>query len=220
MIALSTIAPFIEHTLLKPEATQAAISQLCEEALQYSFAAVCVNPYYISQVRNLLQGSTVRVCSVIGFPLGANRTSSKVNEVIGALADGATELDMVMNIAAAKDGDWRTVEDDIAAVVKAAASQAVVKVIIETALLSEQEKELACLVAQKAGATYVKTSTGFASGGATVADVALMRQTVPQMRIKASGGIRDLAAAISLLQAGANRLGLSASVALMQEEAR
>ena len=214
----TSIASTIDHTLLKPDATADAVRQICAEAREHGFASVCVNSCHVALVAAELHGTPIQVCSVIGFPLGAAATLSKVFESIDAIADGATELDMVINIGAAKEGDWRTVEDDIAAVTKAAKGKALVKVIIETCLLTDQEKELACLVAKKAGADFVKTSTGFSSGGATVADVELMRRTVPDMKIKASGGIRDLATAKAMLAAGADRLGCSAGVAIVGEE--
>ncbi|MCL2498546.1 MAG: deoxyribose-phosphate aldolase [Symbiobacteriaceae bacterium] len=214
----ASVASYIDHTLLKPEATPTAVRQLCAEAKEFGFASVCVNPWHLPLVAAELAGSQVAPCCVIGFPLGANATLTKVNEAVAAIAAGATELDMVINIGAAKEGDWRIVEDDITDVVKAATGKALVKVIIETCLLSDREKELACLVAQKAGATFVKTSTGFSTGGATVADVELMRRTVPQMKIKASGGIRDLASAQAMIAAGADRLGCSAGVAIVKQE--
>lgn len=215
---MTTIAPYIDHTLLKADATPADIRKLCAEAKHYGFASVCVNPIYVSLAAAELQDSPIRVCCVIGFPLGAHLTAIKVSEARDALAAGAQELDMVMAIGAAKSGAWREVEDDIAAVVKAAKQQALVKVILEMCLLSDQEKELACLVARKAGAAFVKTSTGFSSGGATPADVQLMRRVVPDMKIKASGGIRNLATARALLAAGADRLGCSAGAQLIEDE--
>ncbi|MCL2547758.1 MAG: deoxyribose-phosphate aldolase [Symbiobacteriaceae bacterium] len=218
MSSSTSIASVIDHTLLKPEATTDAVRQICAEALEFNFASVCVNSCHATLVSDLLRGSEVKTCCVIGFPLGAASTLSKVFEAVTAIANGANELDMVINIGAVKEGDWRTVEDDITAVANVAKGKAQLKVILETCLLDDQEKELACLVARKAGADYVKTSTGFSSGGATVADVRLMKRTVPQMKIKASGGIRDLHTARAMLEAGADRLGCSAGVAIVKEE--
>lgn len=213
------IAHLIDHTLLKPEATAQQITQLCQEALQYNFASVCVNPVHVSHAAELLRDSAVKVCTVIGFPLGALPPADKIRETEEAIAAGATEVDMVINLGALKEGDDALVERDIAGVVQAAQRRgALCKVIIETALLTEEEKVRACRLAQNAGADFVKTSTGFSSGGATVEDVALMRQTVgPTMGVKASGGVRNLAEAKRLVAAGANRIGASASVKIVQE---
>ena len=213
------IAGLIDHTLLKPDVTTAQIAQLCQEALQYNFASVCVNPTHVKLAAELLQNSSVEVCTVIGFPLGATTTEVKIFETEQALRDGATEVDMVINIGVLKSGDDELVEQDISGVTQAAHnSGALCKVIIETALLTDEEKVQACRLAQKAGADFVKTSTGFSSGGATVADVILMRQTVgPTMGVKASGGIRTLAKAKNMVAAGANRLGVSNGVKIMQE---
>ena len=212
-----SLAAYIDHTLLKPDANEAAIRTLCEEAIIYQFSSVCVNAIHVPLAASLLQSTEIAVCCVVGFPLGSSSTFAKVCEAREAVISGATELDMVIALGALKSGNWRQVEDDIAAVVKAVAPYAV-KVIIETCLLTEQEKELACYVAQKAGAAFVKTSTGFSTGGATVADIELMRATVPNMRIKASGGIRDLATARAMIQAGADRLGCSAGASIVEEE--
>ena len=212
-----SLAGYIDHTLLKPDATEAAIRKLCEEAIIYQFASVCVNAIYVPLAASLLQDTGIDVCCVVGFPLGSATTYTKVCEAREAVATGATELDMVVSLGALKSGNWRYVENDIAAVVQAA-SPHLVKVIIETCLLTLQEKELACYVAQKAGAAFVKTSTGFSTAGATVDDVQLMHATVPNMRIKASGGIRDLETARAMILAGANRLGCSAGAAIVEAE--
>jgi deoxyribose-phosphate aldolase len=210
---------FIDHTLLKPEATTQQIKQLCEEARQYNFASVCINPVQVKLAAQLLQNSEVEVCTVIGFPLGATPSRVKVFEAEQALNDGATEIDMVINIGALKEGNDDLVEQDIVDVVQAAHRQkALCKVIIETALLTDEEKVRACRLAKKAGADFVKTSTGFSSGGATVEDVALMRQTVgPDIGVKAAGGIKTLTDAQNMIAAGATRLGVSAGVKIAQE---
>ncbi len=219
MIKAEEIARIIDHTLLKPDATPEQVRQVCEEAKTYQFASVVVNPVYARFVAQQLQGSNVKVCVVIGFPLGANLTQVKVYETEQALNDGATEVDMVINIGALKSKDNELVERDIAGVVQMAHSRkALVKVIIETALLTEEEKVRACQIAQKAGAHFVKTSTGFSSGGATVEDITLMRRVVgPNIGVKASGGIKTLADAQSMIAAGATRLGASAGVKIVQE---
>lgn len=219
MIKAEEIARIIDHTLLKPDATPEQVRQVCEEAKTYQFASVVVNPVYARFVAQQMQGSNVKVCVVIGFPLGANLTQVKVYETEQALNDGATEVDMVINIGALKSKDNELVERDIAGVVQMAHSRkALVKVIIETALLTEEEKVRACQIAQKAGAHFVKTSTGFSSGGATVEDITLMRRVVgPNIGVKASGGIKTLADAQSMIAAGATRLGASAGVKIVQE---
>jgi deoxyribose-phosphate aldolase len=213
------VAYLIDHTLLKPEATVSEIAQLCHEAILYNFASVCVNPTHVKLAAQLLQNSEVRVCSVVGFPLGATPTEVKVFETQQALKDGAKEIDMVINIGALKGGDEALVEQDIAEVVAAAhRGGAIVKVIIEAALLTDDEKVCACQLAKKAGADFVKTSTGFSRSGATIEDVALMRRTVgPGMGVKAAGGIRSLADAENMLMAGASRLGASAGVKIVKE---
>ena len=213
------IARFIDHTLLKPEATTQQIEQLCREALTYNFASVCINPTYVKLAAELLHGSDVDVCTVVGFPLGANITATKVFETEQALHDGATEIDMVINIGALKSGNEALVEHDIAEIVSKSHNRgAICKVIIETALLTEEEKIKACQLAKKVGADFVKTSTGFSSSGANVDDVALMRRTVgPDIGVKASGGIRTLADAKNMIAAGANRLGVSAGVKIVKE---
>lgn len=219
MLTATELAQMIDHTLLKPEATPAQITQLCAEAASYQFAAVCVNPVNVAQAAELLRGTEVAVCTVVGFPLGATLPAVKAYETVQAIAAGATEIDMVINIGALKAGQQGRVQEDIAAVTRTAHEHgATVKVIIEAALLTDEEKRLACELAQAAGADYVKTSTGFAAGGATVADVALMRQTVgPYMGVKAAGGIRTLDDAQAMTAAGATRLGASASVSIMRE---
>ncbi len=213
------LARMIDHTLLKPDATPDQIAQLCFEARKYGFASVCINPAHVSLAAQLLKGSEVKVCTVIGFPLGANAPEVKAYEATQALDDGATEIDMVINIGALKARDYETCARDVRAVVLAVHPRgALVKVIIEAVLLTREEKIAACLIAKEAGADYVKTSTGFASGGATVEDVALMRQVVgPGMGVKAAGGIRNLAEAQSMVQAGATRIGASAGVKIVQE---
>jgi len=214
------LAGMIDHTLLKPEATRTQIEQLCTEARQFQFASVCVNPAWVRLCARLLAGSPVLVCTVVGFPLGATLPEVKAFETRRAIRYGAEEIDMVINIGALKSGDHELVERDIMAVVDACREEgAVSKVIIEAALLTDAEKETACLLAKSAGADFVKTSTGFGPGGATVADVALMRRVVgPEMGIKAAGGIRTLADAEKMIAAGASRIGASASVKIMQEK--
>lgn len=210
-----TIAAMIDHTLLKPEATPAQIEKLCAEAAEYHFASVCVNPVYIPLAARLLKGTGVKVCCVVGFPLGAIATEQKAAEAASCAAMGAEELDMVIHVGAAKAGDWALVQRDIEGVVKAAAGHTV-KVIIETCLLTDEEKVKACEAAKAAGADFVKTSTGFSTGGATTHDIALMRKTVgPEMGVKASGGIRDYETAMAMIEAGANRIGASAGIAIV-----
>ncbi|MCX7669712.1 MAG: deoxyribose-phosphate aldolase, partial [Anaerolineae bacterium] len=207
------------HTLLKPEATADQIVKLCAEARENGFATVCVNPTWVALAAQELRGSPVKVCTVVGFPLGATLPEVKAFETERAIALGASEIDMVQNIGALKSRDYKLVADDIAAVVRVAhARQASVKVIIETALLTDDEKIESCVIAQAAGADYVKTSTGFSTGGATVADVALMRRVVgPGMGVKASGGIKSAADAAQMIAAGATRLGASAGVKIVRE---
>ena len=210
-----TIASMIDHTLLKPEATPAQVEKLCAEAAEYHFASVCVNPVYIPLAARLLDGTGVKVCCVVGFPLGAIAPEQKAAEAASCAAMGAEELDMVIHVGAAKAGDWALVQRDIAGVVKAAAGRTV-KVIIETCLLTDEEKVKACEAAKAAGADFVKTSTGFSTGGATTHDIALMRKTVgPEMGVKASGGIRDYAMAMAMIEAGANRIGASAGIEIV-----
>jgi deoxyribose-phosphate aldolase len=210
---------YIDHTLLKPDATAAMIDRLCAEAKQHQFAAVCVNPTWVRRAAQLLAGTGVKVCTVIGFPLGATTPAAKAAETRDAVAGGAAEVDMVLNIGALKSGELELVRQDIAAVVEAAGG-ALVKVILETGLLSEAEKVTACKLSVAAGAHFVKTSTGFGPGGATLEDVALLRQTVgPAIGVKASGGVRDRATAVAMIEAGATRIGSSAGVALVTGEA-
>jgi deoxyribose-phosphate aldolase len=215
------IAALIDHTILKADATRGDIVKVCREARQYSFASVCVNSYWVPLVRSELAGSPVKVCTVVGFPLGAASTESKVAETQTAVRDGAREIDMVINIGALKSGDRDAVRADIEAVVRAShQGGAIVKVIIETALLTDPEKTLASVLSKEAGADYVKTSTGFSSAGATAHDVALMRAAVgPTMGVKASGGIRTLDDLRTMTAAGATRIGASASVKIVEATA-
>ncbi|HQY68503.1 MAG TPA: deoxyribose-phosphate aldolase [Pyrinomonadaceae bacterium] len=212
-------ASLIDHTLLKPEASESDIKKLCAEAVQFGFASVCVNPAWVKKAAGFLKGSGVPVCTVIGFPLGATLPDVKAFEARRAIFNGATEVDMVINIGALKSGDDCTVEDDIRAVVEAAHENHVLcKVIIETALLSDDEKVRACIASQNAGADFVKTSTGFAKGGATVNDVALMRHTVGKaLGVKASGGVKGIDDARAMFEAGATRIGASVGVKIAQE---
>ncbi|KMZ41617.1 MULTISPECIES: deoxyribose-phosphate aldolase [Bacillales] len=206
---------YIDHTLLKPDATQEMIDKLCEEAREHDFMSVCVNPYWVKRSAELLAGSDVKVCTVIGFPLGASTIESKAAETRDAIANGATEVDMVLNVGALKSGDLETVKKDIAAV-KQAAGDILLKVILETCLLTEEEKVVACKLSVEAGADYVKTSTGFSTGGATVEDIALMRKTVgPNVGVKASGGVRDGETAVAMIEAGASRIGTSSGVSIV-----
>ena len=215
----SDVAALIDHTLLKPEATAADAERLCQEAIEHGFASVCVNAVFVPKVALLLTGSPVKTCSVIGFPLGATLTRAKVDEAGAALEEGAQELDMVIHIGALRAGDKQSVAADIRAVAEACHSaHALCKVIIETCLLTEDEKERACRISRDAGADFVKTSTGFSSGGATAADVALMRRVVgAEMGVKASGGIRSLDELLAMVQAGANRIGTSAGPKILAE---
>jgi deoxyribose-phosphate aldolase len=213
----SDIASYIDHTMLGPSTTGPQVDRLCEEARRYGFAAVCVNPMWVRRCRDNLRGSKVRIASVVGFPLGANATETKVMEARRALRDGAREIDMVINVGLLKEGDFAAVQQDIARVADACREVgAVCKVIIEAALLSDEEKVIACQLAQAAKADYVKTSTGFGPGGATVYDVALMRETVgPSMGVKASGGIKTADDAEQMIGAGATRIGASAGVSIV-----
>jgi deoxyribose-phosphate aldolase len=217
-----SLASWIDHTLLKPEATPGQIEKLCAEARQYEFASVCINPVFVPLARDLLAGSPVLVCTVIGFPLGATLSQAKVAETRLAIEAGAREVDMVIPVGLLKGEQYQAVADDIRCVVEAAhPAGAVVKVIQEMALLSRFEKIIACLISQSAGADFVKTSTGFGPGGATLEDVELMRRVVgPQLGVKAAGGVRSLADARAMLLAGATRLGTSAGVKIMQEAAQ
>ena len=212
-------ASFVDHTLLKPDATENDIRKLCQEAVQYKFASVCVNPSWVKKASEFLRGSDVPVCTVIGFPLGATLSDVKAFEARRAIFNGAREVDMVINIGALKSGDDCAVEADIRSVVEAAHENHVLcKVIIETALLTDEEKVRACLASKNAGADFVKTSTGFAKGGATVEDVALMRRVVgSNLGVKASGGVKGIADAKALVAAGATRIGASVGVKIAQE---
>jgi deoxyribose-phosphate aldolase len=211
------LAGYIDHTLLKPEATVSDIEKLCGEARRYGFASVCINPSYVPLCSRLLKGSDVKVCTVIGFPLGATSTASKAFETEQAIRDGAQEVDMVMNVGMLKSGEYEYVESDIFAVVSTARRyHALSKVIIETGLLSDEEKVKACVLAKRAGADFVKTSTGFSKGGATVGDIALMRRVVGSaMGVKASGGVRSREEALAMVAGGADRIGASASVKIV-----
>ena len=212
------IAKLIDHTLLKPDATQVQIQHLCDEARARGFASVCVNPVWVRSAKQQLQGSDVKVCTVIGFPLGATTPQVKAFEAQDAIQNGADELDMVLNIGALKAGDTNTVLEDIQAVRKATPGK-ILKVIIETALLTDEEKVSACQLAAQAGANFVKTSTGFNGGGATAEDVALMRAHIPvSMHVKASGGIRTRADAEKMIAAGATRIGTSGGVKIVEEK--
>ncbi len=215
----TALAKYMDHTLLKPQATAADIDRVVEEAKSYGCASVCVNPYWVDRVARGLAGTDVKTCTVVGFPLGATTTTDKVAETRTALANGADEIDMVVNVGALKGGDDDAVRADIAAVAEPVhMAGALLKVIIETCLLTDDEKRRACTLSLEAGADYVKTSTGFSTGGATVADVALMRETVGDAAgVKASGGIRTLADAEAMIAAGASRLGVSAAVSILNE---
>lgn len=210
------IAGMIDHTILSAVTPEAEIIRICTEAKQYGFATVCVNPYWVPAAARELAGSQVGLTTVIGFPLGASRTEIKAAEAEDAIAAGATEIDMVLNVGALKSGDSEAVKKDIEAVVKTCKGKAAVKVIIETCYLTDDEKREASLLCKEAGADFVKTSTGFGTGGATVEDIALIRHVVgPDMGIKASGGVRDLEVARKLIAAGATRLGASSSIAIV-----
>ena len=212
------IAKYIDHTLLKPAATQAQIAKLCDEARQYGFCSVCVNPYWVPIAKKALQGSDVKVCTVIGFALGASTAATKAFETQDAIANGADEVDMVINMGALKSGDTQTVLADIQAVRDASRGH-ILKVIIETSQLTDEEKVTACELAAKAGADFVKTSTGFNGGGATVQDVALMRKSIPAaMQVKASGGVRSRADADAMIAAGATRIGTSGGVQIVENK--
>ena len=213
------LAGYIDHTILKPEAKKEDVLRLSEEAKQYHFASVCVNAYYTKLVADALAGTDVKTCVVVGFPLGATFSEIKARETEIAIQNGAQEVDMVINIGALKDGDYDIVEQDIKAVVDAANDKAIVKVIIETCLLTDEEKVKACELSVKAGADFVKTSTGFSTGGATAADVALMRKTVgDKALVKASGGVRDFKGAKEMVEAGADRIGASAGIKIVMHQ--
>ena len=214
----AALAGWIDHTLLKPEASAQQVKKLCEEARQYAFISVCVNPSYVPLAAQLLTGSAVRVCSVVGFPLGASTPEAKAFETRQAIEAGAKEIDTVINIGALKSGDFALALRDVQAVVEAAAGKALVKVILEMCYLDQREKVIGCLLCKQAGADFVKTSTGFGPGGATVDDVALMRRVVGAgMGVKAAGGIRTLQDARQMIAAGASRLGASAGISILRE---
>ncbi|MBD3334795.1 MAG: deoxyribose-phosphate aldolase [Candidatus Eisenbacteria bacterium] len=213
------LAPLIDHTLLKPEATEEQLLHLCAEAREFNFASVCVQPRYVTLVARALRGSPVAVCTVVGFPHGANEPEVKAFEAQLAVSRGAREIDMVIPVGAAKSGRWDAVRDDIRGVVRAVPPPALSKVILETAFLTDAEKREACRLAKEEGAAFVKTSTGFGPGGATLDDVRLMREVVgPGLGIKAAGGIRDEATARRMVEAGATRIGASASVKIVAAE--
>ncbi len=212
----AAMAKYIDHTILKPEASLDAVTRVCDEAKKFKFASVCVNPSYIGYVARQLEGSGVAPCCVIGFPLGACTPEAKGFETTDAVNNGAKEVDMVVNVGAIKSGDWKLVKRDIEAVVNAARGRALVKVIIETCLLTDEEKVKVCAVAKLVGADFVKTSTGFSTGGATAEDVKLMRETVgSELGVKASGGVKTYQDAVNMIRAGANRLGTSSGAAIV-----
>jgi deoxyribose-phosphate aldolase len=213
-----TLASYIDHTILKADAQIKDIEKICKEAAEFEFASVCVNAANTKLVAELLKGTVVKVCTVVGFPLGATLPQVKAFEAEEAIKNGAGEVDMVINVGALKSGRLDIVENDIKAVVTACKNKALLKVIIETCLLTDQEKITACELAKKAGADFVKTSTGFSTGGATVEDIKLMRKTVgPTMGVKASGGVRDLETSLKMIEAGATRIGASASVNIVND---
>lgn len=213
-----SFAGYFDHTQLKPAATDEQIHDLCADARENGFASVCVNPCHVERCAAALRGPAVKVCTVIGFPLGSTTTAAKAFETRDAIANGADEVDMVINIGKLKSGDFRYVAEDIRTVVEAAGGR-LVKVILETSMLTDEEKTAACVIAKAAGAHFVKTSTGFGGGGATTEDIALMRKVVgPDMGVKASGGIRDTETARKMIEAGANRIGASASVEIVAGE--
>jgi deoxyribose-phosphate aldolase len=215
-ISAHELAGYIDHTLLKPEAIESQFEQLCNEAVKYKFKSVCVNSSWVPFVAKKLRGTGIIVCSVIGFPLGGMDTRSKAFEARSAIANGATELDMVINVGALKSGNLKLVEEDIRAIKRACRSTTLLKVILETGLLTDAEKILACEISKKAGADFVKTSTGFSGSGATVQDISLMRRIIgPNMGVKASGGIKTFNQAVALINAGANRLGCGSSIAVI-----
>ncbi|WP_313757208.1 deoxyribose-phosphate aldolase [Tissierella sp.] len=215
---MSNILGMIDHTMLKPDATKDIIEELCKEAMENKFAAVCVNPCYVKLCKDMLKNSDVKVATVIGFPLGANTKEVKAFETIDAIKNGADEVDMVINIGALKIKNYELVKEDIEEVVKAAKDKAVVKVIIETCLLTDEEKIKACEISMIAGADFVKTSTGFSTGGATIGDVKLMKSIVgDKLEVKASGGVRDIDSAKKMIEAGATRLGTSSGVKIAKE---
>lgn len=210
------LAQYIDHTYLKPDARKADIEKLCREAMEHRFYSVCVNGYWVPFCRETLAGSDVRVCAVVGFPLGAMTSGAKAHEAAEAANAGAAEIDMVVAVGLLKDGNYEAVERDIRGVVEAVSGKAIVKVILETGLLNDDQKREGCRIAEAAGAHFVKTSTGFGPGGATVEDIRLMREAVsPHIGVKASGGVRDITAALNMIQAGATRLGTSSGVTIV-----
>lgn len=210
------MAKYIDHTILKPDASLAQVKKVCDEAKEYNFASVCVNTGYVKFVAEQLAGTDVKPCVVVGFPLGACTTEAKAFEAKDAIEKGAKEVDMVINVGAIKSNDWDLVAKDIAALVDTCKGKALLKVILETCLLTDDEKVKACQICKKVGADFVKTSTGFSTGGATVEDVKLMRETVgPEMGVKASGGVRTYEDAVAMIKAGASRLGASSGVAIV-----
>ena len=212
------IAKYIDHTILKPEATAEDVKKLCKEAREYNFASVCVNGCYAKLVSTELAGTEVKTCVVVGFPLGAMTKEAKAFETTQAIENGATEIDMVINVGALKEKNYAVLKEDIEAVVKAATGKAIVKVIIETCLLTDEEKVKACEISKEAKADFVKTSTGFSTSGATKEDIALMRKTVGEnIGVKASGGVRDFKTAMDMINAGASRIGASASISIVSE---
>lgn len=211
------IAKMIDHTILKAEATESEIVKLCKEAIHYNFASVCVNPSMVPVAAKELKGTHVKVCTVIGFPLGATTTEVKAFETKDVIEKGATEVDMVINVGKLKERNLEYVKNDIKAVVEATKGKALTKVIIETCLLTEEEKIIACRLSKEAGSDFVKTSTGFSTGGATVEDIKLMRETVgPEMGVKASGGVRSKKDALAMIENGATRIGASASISICE----
>lgn len=212
------LARMIDHTVLKADTKKEKVEEICKEALQYNFASVCINPCNVEFAAKLLRGSEVKVCTVIGFPLGANTTDTKVFETKDVIEKGATEVDMVINIGKLKDKDYDYVKKDIEAVVNSAKGKALTKVIIETCLLTDEEKMIACKLSKEAGADFVKTSTGFSTGGATGSDIKLMREVVgEELGVKASGGVRTYEDAMAMIEAGATRIGASASVDIINK---
>jgi deoxyribose-phosphate aldolase len=212
------LARYIDHTILKPDAKEGDVIKLCREALEYKFASVCVNASNVKLADSFLHGTEVKVCTVVGFPLGATTKETKAFEAAQAIENGAAEVDMVINIGALKSGKLETVEEDIKAVADVCKGKALLKVIIETCLLTDEEKTKACELSKKAGANFVKTSTGFSTGGATAEDITLMRRIVgPEMGVKASGGIRNLESVLKMIEAGATRIGASASISIVNE---
>ena len=211
------LAKMIDHTILKADASEKEVEKLCMEALEYNFASVCINPSMVEKATSILKGSDVKVCTVIGFPLGATTTEVKAFETDDVIKKGATEVDMVINVGKLKDGDLNYIKKDIEAVVNVAKGRALTKVIIETCLLTDEEKVTACKLSKEAGADFVKTSTGFSTGGATKEDIKLMRETVgPDLGVKASGGVRTREDAESMIENGATRIGASASIAICE----